>query len=81
MGLGVPTAFFAALDRGSLANLLTTDGVSESGENVEGLRIIALLSDERRGDFLKMSRAIALILLVVYVFHLSQLPPPEWNWR
>lgn len=81
LSLGLPTAFFAALDRGSLESLLTTGGVAvgavESGaeggegghggggEGVAGTRIIPLLGDERRGDLLKMSRAIAIILLLV----------------
>jgi Ca2+:H+ antiporter len=71
LGLGVPTAFFAALDRGSLADLVATSGVAVasgeehgSGEGVGGIRIIPLLGDERRGDFLKMSRAMAILLLL-----------------
>lgn len=71
LGLGVPTAFFAALDRGSLESLVGVEGVvgggevGGDGEGVDGKRVIPLLGDERRGDFLKMSRAMALILLCV----------------
>jgi len=84
LGLGVPTAFFAALDRGSLSDLITTGGVAtgaENGEGSAGLRIIPLLGDERRGDLLKMSRAMAIILLLVYVASRIYLhnPPGEGN--
>lgn len=52
----VPAAFFAAIDRGAPA--ATTAGA-------EGI-----LNDHLRGEFLKMSRGLALILLSVYV-HLT----------
>lgn len=52
MALLVPAAFFAALDRGSGAGI----GTAES-----------IVNDTMRGQFLKMSRGIAVVLLVVYV--------------
>lgn len=52
MALLVPAAFFAALDRGAGAQLGT-----------EG----SIVNDTMRGHFLRMSRGIAVILLVVYI--------------
>ena len=52
MALLVPAAFFAALDRGLGANIGTTESI---------------VNDTMRGHFLKMSRGIAVILLVVYI--------------
>ena len=50
----LPTAFFASLDRGIGATL---DG--ESG--------VPLVSDFTRGEILKISRGISIILIIVYV--------------
>lgn len=50
----LPTAFFAALDRG--ANAVTAAG-SETGSS--------FVNDVTRGEILKMSRGIAIMLLVV----------------
>jgi len=50
MTLIVPAAFFAALDRGTGAELGTTGSI---------------VTDSLRGEFLKMSRGLAVILLVV----------------
>lgn len=49
----VPAAFFAAVDRGTAA---------AAAGGVEGI-----LNDHLRGEFLKMSRGLALLLLSVYV--------------
>jgi hypothetical protein len=52
--LVIPAAFFAALDR-------TTDvalGASEEASNI-------LFTDGMRGNFLKFSRGIAIILLIM----------------
>jgi Ca2+:H+ antiporter len=53
MGLLVPAAFFAALDRG-VASTITTDPTAKS-----------FITDATRGEFLKMSRGVAIILLLV----------------
>ena len=51
----LPTAFFAALDRG--AQSLASNGIAEySGE---------LLTDKTRGELLQVSRGIAVLLLVM----------------
>ncbi|KAI0822160.1 hypothetical protein BC628DRAFT_1328011 [Trametes gibbosa] len=52
----LPTAFFAALDRGASAVVTAGDAVSSG-----------LISDTSRGEILKMSRGIAIMLVVVYV--------------
>jgi Ca2+:H+ antiporter len=66
MTLIVPAAFFAALDRGTNAEL------GSAG---------TLVTDSVRGEFLKMSRGIAIILLVVYISSRVFLhdPPGEDN--
>lgn len=48
----VPAAYFAALDRGVGSNIGTADGI---------------VNDITRGKFLKMSRGLAVILLIVYI--------------
>jgi Ca2+:H+ antiporter len=53
MTLLIPAAFFAALDRG-VASTITTDAAVGS-----------LINDATRGNFLKMSRGLACILLLV----------------
>ncbi|EJD34769.1 hypothetical protein AURDEDRAFT_109247 [Auricularia subglabra TFB-10046 SS5] len=58
MAVAVPTAFFAALDRGNLRDLT---------EFTTHLDLGPLLTDSRRGDFLKLSRCIAVLLLLCYV--------------
>ncbi|KAK7681725.1 hypothetical protein QCA50_015072 [Cerrena zonata] len=67
----LPTAFFAALDRGAL-------GVSSTGTS-----IVAgpLLSDSVRDQLLRMSRGVAVILLLVYIASRIFLanPPGEDN--
>ncbi|KAM5541651.1 hypothetical protein V8D89_004841 [Ganoderma adspersum] len=52
----LPTAFFAALDRG--ANAVTDSGAAVS---------TALVNDNTRSEILKISRGIAIILLIVYI--------------
>ncbi|KAL1942230.1 hypothetical protein VTO73DRAFT_6294 [Trametes versicolor] len=66
----LPTAFFAALDRG--ANAVTAAG-SETGSS--------FVNDVTRGEILKMSRGIAIMLLVVYVASRMYLhnPPGDNN--
>jgi Ca2+:H+ antiporter len=53
MALLVPAAYFAALDRGT-ASIISTSASSGS-----------IINDAVRGDFLKMSRGLAIILLLV----------------
>ena len=54
----LPTAFFASLDRG--AQSIATTGIAEySG---------SLLTDPSRDKILRMSRGLAVVLLLVYVF-------------
>jgi Ca2+:H+ antiporter len=54
MALLLPAAFFAALDRGAEAGLeVSTNGV------------VALISDASRDKFLRMSRGLAILLLLV----------------
>ncbi len=103
MALVLPAAFFAALDRGTLADLThqvtqNVNATASSGfttvaetatsvaaaffaevtgepghsaesksaaEHINPRELIPLLSDTRRGEFLKFSRAIALILLAM----------------
>lgn len=50
MALLVPAAFFAALDRGPGADIGTPESI---------------VNDTMRGHFLKMSRGVAIILLVM----------------
>ncbi|KAI0631672.1 hypothetical protein C8Q77DRAFT_1128220 [Trametes polyzona] len=66
----LPTAFFAALDRG--ANAVTSAG-SEVGS--------PLVNDATRSEILRMSRGIAVMLLVVYIASRVYLhnPPGENN--
>ncbi|KAI0367923.1 hypothetical protein BV20DRAFT_999784 [Pilatotrama ljubarskyi] len=66
----LPTAFFAALDRG--ASAVTAAG-TEAGS--------ALVNDATRGEILKMSRGIALMLLTVYIASRIYMhnPPGENN--
>lgn len=73
MALVVPTAFFAALDRGNLRDLtllVTHLNVSEAATEAEEEQAIGhpeigpLLTDARRGQFLQLSRGIAFLLLV-----------------
>ncbi|KAI0804621.1 hypothetical protein BC629DRAFT_1437902 [Irpex lacteus] len=67
----LPTAFFASLDRG--AQSIATTGIAQySGE---------LLSDKTRGQILQMSRGLAVLLLVIYVFSRVFLhnPPGDGN--
>ncbi|KAI0085228.1 hypothetical protein BDY19DRAFT_996943 [Irpex rosettiformis] len=67
----LPTAFFASLDRG--AQSVATNGVAEySGQ---------LITDKTRGEVLQMSRALAILLLIIYVFSRVFLhnPPGEGN--
>ncbi|KAI0739626.1 hypothetical protein C8Q80DRAFT_1274684 [Daedaleopsis nitida] len=60
----VPTAFFAALDRGS-----ASPGNGAQSSSVSGLPapFVPLVSDYVRKDILRMSRGIAIVLLVVYI--------------
>lgn len=76
MALVVPTAFFAALDRGNLRDLtllVTHLNVSEAATEAEEEQAIGhpeigpLLTDARRGQFLQLSRGIAFLLLVCYI--------------
>lgn len=53
MALLVPAAYFAALDRG-VASTITTNTAAGS-----------VVNDAMRGDLLKMSRGLAVILLLV----------------
>ncbi len=62
----LPTAFFAALDRGGNA-------VAESGAVVS----TALVNDNIRSEILKISRGIAIILLMVCVTHQSRTERPQ----
>lgn len=72
MALALPAAFFAALDRGSLADLTTyvTRLNTTEHEEAEDHEIAThneyapLLSDERRGQFLQLSRGLAVLLLM-----------------
>jgi Ca2+:H+ antiporter len=54
LSVALPAVFFAALDRGATANL----GSAGSGTS-------NLFTDEMRGYFLKFSRGIAIILLIM----------------
>ena len=53
----LPTAFFAALDRGALS----------IPSNGEAIYTGTLLTDKTRMELLRMSRGLAVMLLVVYV--------------
>ncbi len=53
----LPTAFFAALDRGAAA----TGTVAEAGAEV----VSTLVNDHTRSQILRISRGIAIILLVM----------------
>ncbi|KAI0641767.1 hypothetical protein C8Q79DRAFT_989290 [Trametes meyenii] len=66
----LPTAFFAALDRG--ANAVTAAGQETAS---------SLVNDITRGQILKMSRGMAIMLLVVYIASRLYLhnPPGENN--
>lgn len=68
MSLIVPAAFFAALDRGEPNT--TSTATSED-----------VITDAYRGDFLKISRGSAILLLIIYVFSRWYLhnPPGEGN--
>ncbi|KAH9913962.1 uncharacterized protein BXZ73DRAFT_106748 [Epithele typhae] len=66
----LPTAFFAALDRGA------TQTTSSGAEAVS-----AIVTDATRDQILRMSRGIAIMLLVIYIasrFYLHN-PPGEGN--
>ncbi|EJD34454.1 hypothetical protein AURDEDRAFT_176499 [Auricularia subglabra TFB-10046 SS5] len=75
MAVAVPTAFFAALDRGNLRDLTEFTTHLNAGEESEehaaatihSGKLGPLLTDSRRGDFLKLSRGIALMLLLCYL--------------
>ncbi|KZW01404.1 hypothetical protein EXIGLDRAFT_830117 [Exidia glandulosa HHB12029] len=76
MALVLPAAFFAALDRGSLSDLTkyvtrlgnaTMEGEIEDEELKGHVEYAALLSDERRGQFLQLSRGLAVLLLLAYI--------------
>lgn len=54
----LPTAFFAALDRGTNAPGTTTEAAAEAA--------FTLVSDETRAQILHISRGLAVILLVMY---------------
>nr|AVR29895.1 putative calcium-hydrogen exchanger 3 [Ganoderma lucidum] len=60
LAIAVPTAFFAALDRGTVVS---------GGDNAEGLpgAFVPLVSDGVRRDILRMSRGISIVLLVIYI--------------
>ncbi|KAH9895936.1 hypothetical protein C8Q73DRAFT_643814 [Cubamyces lactineus] len=66
----LPTAFFAALDRGVS---VATAGAAET--------VSAVVNDTTRGQILKMSRGMAVMLLVVYIASRIYLhnPPGENN--
>ncbi|EIM84946.1 uncharacterized protein STEHIDRAFT_60432 [Stereum hirsutum FP-91666 SS1] len=68
LSLIVPAAFFAALDRGEPNT--TSTATSED-----------VITDAYRGDFLKISRGSAILLLIIYVFSRWYLhnPPGEGN--
>ncbi|KAI0699514.1 hypothetical protein C8T65DRAFT_581067 [Cerioporus squamosus] len=55
----LPTAFFAALDRGSTATSATAEAGAEAA--------FTLVSDATRSQILHISRGLAIILLVIYV--------------
>src|SRR5882762_9877741 len=63
MALVVPAAFFAALD-GSNSSVQSADGTTASGTQA--------ISDSIRGDFLRMGRGFAVILLIMCVLKLFQ---------
>ena len=67
----LPTAFFAALDRG--AQSIAPSGVLEYSGNV--------VTDRVRGEILSMSRGLAVVLLIVYIASRIFLhnPPGEGN--
>ena len=67
----LPTAFFAALDRGA-QSVASNGTLTYSG---------SILSDSVRGQILEMSRGLAVVLLVVYVGSRIFLhnPPGEGN--
>lgn len=58
MAIMLPTALFTALNRGDILS------EARGGEQSAGT---ALLTDETRGHFLVFSRALAILLLAVYV--------------
>lgn len=69
MAIVIPAAFFAALDRGSLSDLTrfvahlnetAAEGETEEAQHPE---LGPLLTDARRGQFLKLSRGMAVLLL------------------
>ena len=64
LSMFVPTAFFAALDRGSLS---TTNGTQQPTESGLPPSFVPLVSDFVRRDLLRMSRGISVTLLVMYV--------------
>ncbi|KAI0357108.1 hypothetical protein OH77DRAFT_132499 [Trametes cingulata] len=58
LSIVLPTSFFAALDRGNAIQPLPTS---------ERAPFSPLVSDAVRGDMLKMSRGIAIMLLIIYI--------------
>ena len=52
MALVVPAAFFSSLDQGVVS---------------ENAAVSSIVTDQLRGNFLKMARGTAIILLIVYV--------------
>lgn len=70
--LALPAVFFAALDRGNLSDLTkyvtrlnqTEHNSEEAEELASHVEYAALLSDERRGQFLAFSRGLAVLLLI-----------------
>ncbi|RPD56827.1 hypothetical protein L226DRAFT_469043 [Lentinus tigrinus ALCF2SS1-7] len=69
----LPTAFFAALDRGAAATGATAEAGAETA--------FTLVSDSTRAEILHISRGLAVILLVIYVASRIYLhnPPGENN--
>ncbi|KAM5541652.1 hypothetical protein V8D89_004842 [Ganoderma adspersum] len=60
LAIVVPTAFFAALDRGTVVS---------GGDTPSGLpgTFVPLVSDDVRRDILQMSRGISVLLLAIYI--------------
>ena len=60
LAIAVPTAFYAALDRGTVIS------GSDAASGLPGA-FVPLVSDGVRRDILRMSRGISVVLLVMYV--------------
>ncbi|KAM5541654.1 hypothetical protein V8D89_004844 [Ganoderma adspersum] len=60
LGILVPTIFFAALDRGSVA-------AGSGGQSGLPANFVPLVSDSVRWDILRISRGISIMLILIYV--------------